>query len=111
LVRRELLGRRDLLVDALSAAALPMRGDQAGAHLVVDLPGADAERRAVRRALHEGLLLDGLARCHDGLPAWYGVTLGYAAPRSAPALAAVLPRLTALLAAGDGRDPAPCHRE
>jgi GntR family transcriptional regulator/MocR family aminotransferase len=42
LVRRELLGRRDLLVDALSAAALPMRGDQAGAHLVVDLPGADA---------------------------------------------------------------------
>lgn len=83
-VRRELLRRRELLVGALSAAALPMRGDQAGAHLVVDLPGPDAERSVVRRALQEGLLLDGLARCHDGLPAWYGVTLGYAAPRSSP---------------------------
>jgi GntR family transcriptional regulator/MocR family aminotransferase len=99
-VRRELLGRRDLLVDALSAAGLPMRGDQAGAHLVVDLPSADTESTVVRRALQEGLLLDGLARCHDGLPSWYGVTLGYAAPQSVPALAAVLPRLTALLAAG-----------
>lgn len=99
-VRRELLGRRDLLVGALRAASLPVRGDQAGAHLVVDLPGGDAERSVVDRALQGGFLLDGLARCHDGPPAWHGVALGYAAPHSSSALAAVLPRLTALLATG-----------
>ncbi|MGH3899232.1 MAG: PLP-dependent aminotransferase family protein [Pseudonocardiaceae bacterium] len=96
-VRRELLARRDLLVGALRAAGLPVRGDQAGAHLVVDLPDADAERDVVRRAAHEELLLDGLARCHNGPPGCYGVTLGYAAPSSRSVLAAVLPRLTALL--------------
>ncbi|MGB8996688.1 MAG: PLP-dependent aminotransferase family protein, partial [Pseudonocardiaceae bacterium] len=35
-VRRELLDRRALLVGALHAVGLPVRGDQAGAHLVVD---------------------------------------------------------------------------
>jgi GntR family transcriptional regulator/MocR family aminotransferase len=98
-VRRELLGRRDLLVNALHAAGLPVGGDQAGAHLVVDLPSADAERAVVHRARHKRLLLDGLARCFDGLPTRYGVTLGYAAPRSRSALTAVLAPLTALLAA------------
>jgi GntR family transcriptional regulator / MocR family aminotransferase len=111
-VRRELLSRRELLVGALRTAGLPMRGDQAGAHLVVDLPGADVERSVVSHALREGLLLDGLARCHDGLPAWYGVTLGYAAPQSASVLAAALPRLNALLAAGlMAGTPPSCHRE
>ena len=101
-VRRELLARRDLLSSALRAAGLPVRGDQAGAHLVVDLQGADAERNVVRRGLREGLLLDGLARCYDGPPRRHGVTLGYAAPSSRQALAKVLPRLTALLAAPPG---------
>jgi GntR family transcriptional regulator/MocR family aminotransferase len=111
-VRRELLSRRDLLVGALRAAGLPVRGDQAGAHLVVDLPDADAERSVVRRALRAGLLLDGLARCHDEPPAWHGVTLGYAAPQSAAALWGALPRLIALLAAGSPVEtPMPCHRE
>lgn len=98
-VRRELLARRDLLVGALRAAGLPVRGDQAGAHLVVDLPGADAERNAVRRAVGEGLLLDGLERFHDGSPGCHGVTLGYGAPARRSVLAAVLPGLVALLAA------------
>jgi hypothetical protein len=44
-----------------------------------------------------GLLLDGLARCHDGPPAHHGVALGYAAPPSSATLTAVLPPLTALL--------------
>jgi GntR family transcriptional regulator/MocR family aminotransferase len=111
-VRRELLGRRELLVDALRAAALPVRGDQAGAHLVVDLPGADAERSVVRCALREGLLLDGLARCHDGAPVWHGVTLGYAAPQTVSVLAEALPRLTDLLADGlTAGTPTPCRRE
>ncbi|MGH3776706.1 MAG: aminotransferase class I/II-fold pyridoxal phosphate-dependent enzyme [Pseudonocardiaceae bacterium] len=106
-VRHELLARRDLLVGALCAAGLSVRGDQAGAHLVVDLPGEEAERRAVRRAQGEGLLLDGLARCHDGPPRCYGVALGYAGLRSLAVFAAVLPGLTALLAAPPGAPESP----
>lgn len=107
-VRRELLARRDLLVGALRAAGLSVGGEQAGAHLVVDMPSRDAERTVVRRASREGLLLDGLARCHDGPPGRYGVTLGYAAPATCAALTMVLPRLTALLATPLGP---PDHRE
>lgn len=98
-VRRELHARRDLLTWCLRAASLPVRGDQAGAHLVVDLPGEDAERTVVRCGRSDGLLLDGLARCHAGPPRCHGVTLGYAAPSTRQALAEVLPRLTALLVA------------
>ncbi|MDQ2789940.1 MAG: PLP-dependent aminotransferase family protein, partial [Actinomycetota bacterium] len=89
----------ELVVGALRAAGLPVRGDQAGAHLVVELSGLDAERGAVHHAAGEGLLLDGLERCHDGPPRRHGVTLGYAAPASRSALAGTLPGLTALLAA------------
>jgi GntR family transcriptional regulator/MocR family aminotransferase len=98
-VRRELLSRRELLVGALRATGLPVRGDQAGAHLVVDLPSEDAECNAVRRAECEGLLLDRLARCHAGPPGCHGVTLGYAAPSSRSVLVEALAGLTALLAA------------
>ncbi len=105
-VRRELLARRDLLVGALRAEGLPARGDQAGAHLVVELPGEDAERSVVCRALREGLLLDGLARCHVGAPGRHGVTLGYAAPPTRSVFSAVLAPLTALL-----RRRAPDYRE
>ncbi len=99
-VRRELLARRELVVGALRAAGLPVRGDQAGAHLVVELSGGlDAERSAVRRSAGEGLLLDGLERCHDAPPRCHGVTLGYAAPGSRSTLAGALPGLTALLTA------------
>lgn len=79
--------------------AAAIQGDQAGAHLVVDLPDLDAERNAVRRAVGEGLLLDGLERFHDGSPGCHGVTLGYGAPGHRSALAAALPGLTALLTA------------
>jgi GntR family transcriptional regulator/MocR family aminotransferase len=98
-VRRELLCRRNLLVAALRSTGLPVTGDQAGAHLVVDLPGEGAERDVLRSALGQRILLDGLARCHDGPPARYGVSVGYAAPRNQQALTAVLAPLTALLAA------------
>jgi hypothetical protein len=70
-----------------------------------------AERKVVRRALRDGLLLDGLARCHDGPPGCYGVTLGYAAPSSQSVLAVVLPRLTELLAATPGPPELPDHWE
>lgn len=106
-VRRELLARRDLSAGALRAEGLLVRGDQYGAHLVVDLPDADAERNVVRRGRSEGLMLDGLARCHDGPSRCHGVILGYAAPSTRSVLAVVLPRLTALLVAGPGP---PDHR-
>jgi hypothetical protein len=70
-----------------------------------------AERKMVRRALRDGLLLDGLARCHDGPPGCYGVTLGYAAPSSQSVLAMVLPRLTELVAARPGPPEPSDHRE
>lgn len=107
-VRRELLSRRELLVGALRATGLLVHGEQAGAHLVLDLPDESAELHLVRRAAHEGLLLDGLARCYDGPPDRRGVTLGYAAPSSCAELAAALPQLTSLLVAAPGF---PGHRE
>jgi hypothetical protein len=64
---QELLVRR-ATVGALRAASLPVRADQAGAHLVVDLPSHEVEHIVMSRARAEGLLLDGLARCHDGRP-------------------------------------------
>jgi GntR family transcriptional regulator / MocR family aminotransferase len=98
-VRRELLCRRNLLVAVLRSRGLSVTGDQAGAHLVVHLPGESVERDVLHRALGQRILLEGLARCHDGPPARYGVSVGYAAPRSQRALIAVLAPLTALLAA------------
>lgn len=111
-VRRELLSRRELLVRALHATGLPVCGAQAGAHLVLDLPDESAERCLVRRAAHQGLLLDGLARCYDGLPTRYGVTLGYAGPGSCAELAAASSQLTSVLVDMPVAAPGlPRHRE
>ncbi|MGH3929588.1 MAG: PLP-dependent aminotransferase family protein [Pseudonocardiaceae bacterium] len=97
-VRSELLARRDLLTGALRAAGLPVCGDKAGAHLVVELPDEETERWVVSQAMRGGLLLDGLARCHAGSPRRHGVTLGYAAPSTRSELTVALSRLIALLA-------------
>ncbi|MGH3939430.1 MAG: PLP-dependent aminotransferase family protein [Pseudonocardiaceae bacterium] len=97
-VRSELLTRRDLLAGSLREAGLPVRGDKAGAHLVVELPDEETERWVVSQAMCGGLLLDGLARCHADNPGRYGVTLGYAAPRTRSGLTVALPRLITLLA-------------
>jgi len=78
-LRRELSERRSLVVEALVRGGVPVQGDEAGAHVVVPVATAEAERELVRRALRRGLLLDGLARHHVGRARWFGIALGYAA--------------------------------
>jgi GntR family transcriptional regulator / MocR family aminotransferase len=78
-LRRELSARRELVIGALTDAGLPTLGDDAGAHVVVPLPSLEAERRVVERALAADIMLDGLARHHDGTPTWHGIGLGYTA--------------------------------
>ncbi|MGQ0837516.1 MocR-like pyridoxine biosynthesis transcription factor PdxR [Actinokineospora sp.] len=78
-LRRELSERRTLLVGALLDGGVPVVGDDAGAHLVVPLDSAAAERDLIDAASRSGLLLDGLARHHSGQASWFGIALGYAA--------------------------------
>jgi GntR family transcriptional regulator/MocR family aminotransferase len=96
-VRRELSARRELVVGTLRAAGLTVLGDDAGAHVVVTLPTAAAERKVVGSARRRGITLDGLARHHDGRPRWHGIALGYTAcsqAQLADALAVVVELLT-----------------
>jgi GntR family transcriptional regulator/MocR family aminotransferase len=78
-LRRELSERRSIVVATLVAGGVRVLGDDAGAHVVVPVPSADAERALMRAALERGVLLDGLARHHVGKASWFGVALGYAA--------------------------------
>lgn len=96
-LRRELAARRALVVDAITAAGVEVRGDQAGAHVVALLPDATAERAAVATAARGGVMLDGLARHHGGAPSAAGIVLGYAGPARAQ-LERALPAVTQALA-------------
>lgn len=78
-LRRELSRRRELIVRWLTGSGIEVFGDQAGAHVVLPLPDADAEQRVIERARRHGLVLDGLCRHHLGPQQWYGLALGYAA--------------------------------
>ncbi|MCP3798061.1 PLP-dependent aminotransferase family protein [Allokutzneria sp. A3M-2-11 16] len=78
-LRRELGERRASLVLAFSEAGIPTVGDEAGGHLVVPMPSLEAERQALAEGQRHGLLLDGLERHHIGVPAWFGVAVGYTA--------------------------------
>jgi GntR family transcriptional regulator/MocR family aminotransferase len=95
-LRRVLAERRGLVVDALRAAGFAATGDAAGAHVVVPLPSAAAERAAVTGGAAAGLAVDGLARHHLGTPDRYGLVLGYAGLDTS-VLAAVLPVLADVL--------------
>jgi GntR family transcriptional regulator/MocR family aminotransferase len=97
-LRREMSERRSLIVDALEAAGLEVLGDDAGAHVVVPLGSARAEREVRLGAEKFGVRVDGLARHYIGRPRWHGVLLGYAAC-SREALHSVLPQLVDLLRA------------
>lgn len=78
-LRRELSERRTLVVETLVRGGVRVLGDDAGAHVVVPVSSAEAERELVSAALDRGLLLDGLARHHIGRARWFGIALGYAA--------------------------------
>ncbi|MFL6126493.1 PLP-dependent aminotransferase family protein [Actinophytocola sp.] len=78
-LRRELSERRSQVVETLVAGGVRVLGDDAGAHVVVPVMSAEAERSLIRAAADRGLLLDGLARHHLGRARWFGIALGYAA--------------------------------
>ncbi|MGE3284641.1 MAG: PLP-dependent aminotransferase family protein [Pseudonocardia sp.] len=96
-LRRELADRRALTVAAVAAAGLRVRGDPAGAHVVVGLAGPAVERAVVQAAAVRGVLIDGLARHFSGAPTASGIVLGYAGPRRAE-LERMLPELSAAFA-------------
>lgn len=100
-LRRELSTRRELVVNALAAADLPVLGDDAGAHVVVPLPTLAAERQVVEAGATAGITLDGLARHHDLRPRWHGIAIGYTAC-SRDELAEAIPTVVRLLTTATG---------
>ena len=65
-LRREMAERRTLLAGALASAGVPVRGDDAGAHLVVPFSSAAVEASVIASAERRGIRLDGLARHFAG---------------------------------------------
>ncbi|MFW6033691.1 MAG: aminotransferase class I/II-fold pyridoxal phosphate-dependent enzyme, partial [bacterium] len=104
-LRRELAARRDGVVQRLGAAGLDVLGDKAGAHVVVPLPDAEAEVRAVDTAARAGVRVDGLAQCFVGEPSLSGVTVGYAALATRDMLESALPALARVLVTAAGGPP------
>jgi GntR family transcriptional regulator/MocR family aminotransferase len=79
-LRRELADRRRAVIDAVAGAGREVRGDAAGAHVVVPLAALAGERAAVAAAAERGVALGGLEQHHAGAPALAGVVVGYAGP-------------------------------
>jgi GntR family transcriptional regulator/MocR family aminotransferase len=77
-LRRELSERRSMLSSALTAAGIPLLGDDAGAHLVVPFDSGEQERDTLANAVRYGIRLDGLSRHFAGTPTAYGAAIGYA---------------------------------
>lgn len=106
-LRRILPPRRELAVRALRERGLAVLGDDAGSHVVVPLPSADAEARVITAGRAAGVALDGLARHHLDLaghrPHTFGVALGYSALDRAD-LAVAVPLAAHCLAAEDRAD-------
>ncbi|GAA2599016.1 PLP-dependent aminotransferase family protein [Actinomadura fulvescens] len=73
-MRAEYARRRAVVAEALHG--LPLRGDTAGLHLVVELREGETER-IVKEAAERGVLLDTLERHHTGTPHVFGLVIGY----------------------------------
>ncbi|XVQ09525.1 PLP-dependent aminotransferase family protein [Spirillospora sp. CA-255316] len=78
-MRAEYARRRAVVTQALDG--LPLRGDTAGLHLVVELPQA-VTGKVVREASLQGVLLDDLERHCAGARAVSGLVIGYGAATS-----------------------------
>lgn len=92
-LRRELGERRRVLVEAL--AGVPLRGDRAGAHVLVPLPDAATARAVQAAAADRGVGLEVLER-YASTEAAGGIVIGYAGSTRAE-FAAALPVLAAVL--------------
>jgi GntR family transcriptional regulator/MocR family aminotransferase len=75
-MRAEYARRRAAVAQALNG--LPLLGDTAGLHLVVEAKAAVVDR-AVRQAARHGVILDALARHHVDTPRATGLVIGYGA--------------------------------
>ena len=78
--------RRSALVQALRdefGASLPIRGAEAGMHLVVTLPDGMQDREISARAAAENLWLWPLSSCYLGAAACQGFILGFASTEAA----------------------------
>jgi GntR family transcriptional regulator/MocR family aminotransferase len=73
-MRAEYAGRRAAVVEALGH--LPLRGDTAGLHLVVELP-AETVRRVIDGAARRNVLLAGLEDRYAGPALVHGLVIGY----------------------------------
>ncbi|GAA4381418.1 PLP-dependent aminotransferase family protein [Actinomadura verrucosospora] len=73
-MRGEYARRREVVVQALDG--LPLRGDTAGLHLVVDVPEAVAAR-VVDEAARRGVVVETLDRHHMGPVGASGLVIGY----------------------------------
>ncbi|MFC5140387.1 PLP-dependent aminotransferase family protein [Actinomycetospora rhizophila] len=82
-LRRELAARRTRVVAAVTGAGHTVRGDRAGAHLVVPLPGRTGEDAVVAAAARAGVRVGGLAEYHLGPATVSGVLVGWAGPGGA----------------------------
>jgi GntR family transcriptional regulator / MocR family aminotransferase len=73
-MRAEYARRRAAIVEALGH--LPLLGDTAGLHVVVELPG-ETTARVIERAAERGVLLTSLDSRYAGPPNVHGLVLGY----------------------------------
>ncbi|MEW2353073.1 PLP-dependent aminotransferase family protein [Spirillospora sp. NPDC029432] len=96
-MRGEYARRRATVAGALEG--LPLRGDTAGLHLVVETPPGHAAR-AEREAARRGVLLDTVERHHAGPPRVSGLVIGYGAAPSLGALRTASSLVRELVAAG-----------
>jgi GntR family transcriptional regulator/MocR family aminotransferase len=82
-LRRELADRRRAVTAAVAAAGREVRGDAAGAHIVVPLDRLAAEDAVLTAAAERGVALDGLQRYCTAAPSVSGAVVGYAGPSRA----------------------------
>jgi GntR family transcriptional regulator/MocR family aminotransferase len=88
-LRKELTARREIVVSGLARYGFAVRGDAAGAHVLLEVGSPEREATLLDAAAAEGIQLAGLEFCHRGAITMSGISLGYAAPSRADLVPAV----------------------